>query len=397
MDKECSIFFYEGYVGIAPTIINVSKLLEKQGYFVTIYGTKNNYPEPGELGKKIRIIYFLKGTKLYKILKDKGLENIVPLLEINLYILLCFFRLLQNKKQRNINIGVDIYGAIAALTFFYLFRQKFLFLSLELHEPEKFQGISAIIGLLAKLACRKSEGVIIQDEDRFKTFGKYYQYQHPRVFYLPNSTLALDNQDLNLSHENYFREKFALSQEQFPHIILQAGMISDAVFSKSLAQAFTAIDNGCALIFHDRQPRKEDPYIQSLRQINHKNLFLSLDPLPYDQIDRIYTSPTIGVAFYADLGNNFAQIAMASGKLPQYLKHGKPVLVSNLPSLSKLVEQYEFGVVIKDPTDNQEIALAIEQILCRYSTYSNNAKFCFESEFDGAKNMAPILSFMEHL
>lgn len=398
MKQVCSIFFYEGYVGIAPTIINISKLLDKQGYTVNIYGTKNNYPSPGELGEKIESIYFTKGTRFFQILEKRGLKDFVPWLELGFYILPCIAHLLRNQKWgvKRINIGVDIYGAIAGLIFFFLFRQKFLFLSLELHEPKRFQGISGLIASLAKLACKKSEAVLIQDEDRFKTFCQYYQYQHPQVFYLPNSTFAVDYQ-IDLNTKNYFFEKFHLSQEEFPYIILQAGMICDAVFSKSVAQAFAGIDNGCALIFHDRQTRKEDPYIQSLRQVNQKNLFLSLDPLPYNQIDRVYSAPTIGLAFYADLGNNFAQISMASGKLPQYLKHGKPVLVTNLPSLTKLVEEYKCGIVIKDPSSCQEIKSAIEQIISDYDTYSNNAKACFEAEFDFGKKMAPILSFMDQL
>jgi hypothetical protein len=239
---------------------------------------------------------------------------------------------------------------------------------------------------------------LIQDEDRFKSFCQYYQYQHDRVFYLPNSPIAEDNFSQHTKPEqNFFREKFNLDRDQFPCLLVQAGMICNAVYSKELAEAFTKIDNNCALIFHDRGQRKEDPYIKSLREINSKNLFLSLEPVPFDRVDEIFSSATIGLAFYADLGNNFAQISMASGKLPQYLKHGKPILVNALPSLSKLVEQYQIGIAIKDPTDSEEIKLGIQAILNNYDRYSNNARFCFEEEFDFGKKIEPVLTYIEQL
>jgi hypothetical protein len=175
-------------------------------------------------------------------------------------------------------------------------------------------------------------------------------------------------------------------------------MIQDAVFSKELAQAFVSINKGYALIFHDREQRAiDDPYIKSLKEINSKNLFLSLKPLPYEKIERIYASATIGLAFYRNLDNNFSQISKASGKISHYLKYGVPLLVNNLESLSKLVEQYNVGIVIKDPLNSLEIESAIEKILKDYSYYSKNATICFEEEFNFSKKIQPILSFMKSL
>lgn len=405
MNRGCFIFFYEGYVGISPTLVNTAKVLSENGYIITIYGTKNDYPPPGELGERVQIFYFRKAARILATLKNKWPE-IVPLLELFIYTTQCclhiflhkFLQILKTRPKTDIkiNIAVDIYGGIAALIAYFLFKQNYLFLSLELHEPEYiFKGASRSLTRLAKLACQKSRGLIIQDEDRFKTFCQYYGCQPERVFYLPNSTLAAPEYETN--QKNYFREKFNLSEKEYPHLILQAGMISDAVYSFALAKAFTEIEN-CALIFHERQLRREtDPDIQALRQINSKNLFLSLAPLPYNEVDKIFTAPTIGLAFYADIGNNFSQISMASGKLPQYLKWGKPILVNDLPSLSQLVEKYQCGIVIKNPADGKEIKTAIEQILSNYTYYSRNAKACFAAEFDFSKKMQPILDYIKTL
>ena len=274
-----------------------------------------------------------------------------------------------------------------------------MFLSLELHDPNHYQGISSILTFLAKLAAQKSEAIIIQDQDRFQTFCKFYDYHHPQVFYLPNSTLAETDNSKDISKSvsaNFFRQKFNLDTQQFPYILLQAGMIADAVYSQTLAQTFSQIEDKYALIFHDRSPRQEDPYIQKLRQTNTHNLFLSLEPVPYNQLDEIYQAADIGLVFYQDLSDNFSQIALASGKLPQYLKQGKPILVNNLPSLQVFVEKYQIGQVINDPTDPQEMQMAIAKILDNYEFYQNNALACFSAEFDFGNKAKPLLEFIHN-
>ena len=396
MNKYCSIFFYEGCIGVSPTIANMAKLLARNEYLVTLYCTENKYPASGELGNGVQEFYFRKGSNKLRFLKTIGLKTWLPFLQQVIYNLSCLWY--EHKSDRHskfINIGVDAYGLIPALFSFYVFKQKFMFLSLEFREPQKF---NKILFNLAKLACRKAEAVIIQDEDRFETLCQDYDYRHPQVFYLPNSPLAENEESPDVDRGNYFREKFNLSQEQFPHIILQAGMIDDTVLAKPLARAFASLSNGCALVFHDRFPKSPDaPFLKSLRSINSTNLFISLEPVAYNKIDWIFSSATINLAFYNGHNDDYTKMAKASGKLSHSLKVGKPVLVNDLPGLRNLVEKYKCGLVIKDPSDSQEIQLAIEQIIRDYEMYEKNARLCFEAEFDFQKEMEPILSSMNYI
>jgi glycosyltransferase involved in cell wall biosynthesis len=404
MSNSYSIFFYEGHVGVAPTLINLSKFLNEQGCTVTIYATENPFPKLENIGEQTTIIYFKKApdivliAKVLKNLHKFKLATLIPLIELVFFVCNYFINILKNKKlnsfKNDISIGIDTNGSILALIKSYFFRKKFIYLSLELNNPIYLKKLANIINVLERLAYRKSEGVIVQDEDRFKTLCEYNQYQHPKVFYLPNSASSSDSIVEERQFQNYFRETFGLREDEFPHIILQAGWIDNDTFLK-LACAFASIDRGYALVYHERVKRElDDPYIKSLRDINSKNLFLSLNPLPYEQISRIYTSATIGLVFYPDTDKNLSQISMASGKLSYFLKHGKPVLASNLDSLSRLIEKYNFGVIVKEPSNSLEIEASIEMILRNYSFYSKNAKNCFEEEFDFAKKIEPVLSFL---
>lgn len=408
MSNSYSIFFYEGYVGIAPTIINLTKALNESGSSVTIYATKNPFPKLEKIGDTTTIIYFPKASdiplisRIIQVLYYKfNLRSLIPVIELLVFIYCYLSYIVKTQKSKSlindISIGIDTNGSILALLNSFLFRTKFIYLSLELNNPLLFKNWAKIISVLEPLAYRKSKCVLVQDKDRFKTLCEYNQYQHPKVFYLPNSASSSDSLVQDTQFPNYFREIFNLSEEEFPHIILQAGWIDEDTFS-TLARAFVSIDKGYALIFHERVKREvDDPYIKLLKEINSKNLFLSLNPLPYEQINRIYTSATIGLIFYPNTDKNLSQISMASGKLSYFLKHGKPVLVSTLESLSKLVEKYEFGAIIKDPSNFLEIESSLEMILSNYSFYSENAKTCFAEEFDFAKKVKPILSFMEDL
>lgn len=405
MIKICSVFFYEGYISIAPTIVNLSKILDENKYLVTIYGTYNPYPQPGNIGDSTKTIYFKKAddiflvSKIQKFLLKIGLNSPVEVIDLSSFVYQYFIYLCRNyqsaSSQPTISIGVDTRGSIIALLKFYLFKQKFIYLSLEINDTSNFKKLARIIGILERLAYRKAEGVIVQDRERFEALCEYQKYQHQHVFYLPNSTIS-SNLTQAPSGQNFFRDKFGLSKENFPYIILQAGMLSEHVLSKTLASTFKFIDKYSLILHSNKKISLDDPYIKSLQDINKKNLFLSLEPLPFDEIDKIFEAATIGLAFYEKINSNFTMISMASGKLSYYLKHGKPVLVSKLDSLAQLVEKYKLGVVIKNPADHVEIRSAIELILSSYDVYSKNAKSCFQAEFDFTEKIKPILSFMKN-
>lgn len=400
MATKCSIFFYDGYVDIAPTIVNLSKFLDQHGYVVTIFATHNDVHQPNKIGNKGSILYFRKNFKIIHYLYDLKLIHLARALELLFFGIQCFIWILQNGNfynEKTINVVVDFQGLLIGLLCKLFFRQNFVFLSLEIQERLTQPIARQLIKIIGKFTYQQAEFVVIQDEDRFQTLSDFYCYKHPNVFYLPNSPSTDDC--LPAQAENFFRRKFNLSQETFPTIVLQVGMLNDYTNSRKLAKTFAAIDNGCALIFHGASlggSQEMELHKRRFQPLNSSNLFLSMQPVPHEQVDQIYASATIGLALYAaNQGDNFTKIAKASGKLAYFLKHGKPVLLSNFPSLVQLNQQYQFGIVIEDVSNSLEIQSAISKIVMSYETYSKNARACFEAEFDFAENMKPIAVAME--
>lgn len=403
----CSIFFFEGYIGVSPTIINLVYFLQKRGYNITIFTRKNVYESPENLGEKVNIKYFKTLNNVFffsrfiELLKKYKKFNLIDFLEnIFWFVQILFYIVLCGLKTETLFIGIDTYGAITAFLLKELFgsitKIKMVFLSLELNPPKTL--LTQFINKLEKIAFKQSFCLLIQDEDRYKTICEYNQYNHKQYFLVPNSPIYQDVENFDYTKNNFFREKFKLDESKFVYLVVQAGMLDDNAFSKELAFAFANFqdNNRYSLIFHERQTRKEDdPYIQEIKKINSKNLFLSLTSVPFNEVDNIFNSMTIGLVFYRNIDKNFSEIAMASGKLSTCLKFGKPVLVNNLDSLSRLVDKYEFGVVINNPSDYQEVYQGLNKIINNYEFYCQNAKNCFQSEFDFKTKVNYFLDFIQ--
>jgi hypothetical protein len=401
MNKSCSIFFYEGWLSAAPSVINLATIFANIGYKVILYTRINpDYALRSDLGKNVTVVYLEKPTfiafisrKLKEIKLGGTTTDLLDLITFTIQILLWD---LKHKEypNRHVSIGVDTNGSIVAGIESMLLRSKLVYLSLELTIGRQFKKFDKVRLFLERLAFKKSCCVLIQDEDRFKYLCSQNEYQHHQVFYLPNTVTFSKsiNEEVN---NNYFREVLQLNKEDYPHLITHAGMICDAVFSKELATVFNHVNSGCALIYHDaRQRSLDEPYIQSLKNINSNNLFLSLNPLPYEEVYKVFNATTIGIALYKAIDENFANIAKASGKLSAYLQYGKPVIMSNLESLAELNNKYQFGKVIQNISCPQEINAALKDILSNYDFYSKNALICFEQEFMLDAKVEPFLKFI---
>ena len=137
MQRGCSIFFYEGYVSLAPTIINMSKLLDKCGYLVMIFATQHKeLPQPENIGNRVKVVEFPKPSKLYLLLNRPSLRILGEILNLIIFCFQGFAKLSHSNYkleilQVNINSKIDLHGSIVALICLILWK-KIIFLPLEL-------------------------------------------------------------------------------------------------------------------------------------------------------------------------------------------------------------------------------------------------------------------------
>lgn len=388
---RCAIFFYEGYLGVSPTNVNLAKALARAGYDVTIYTMPTEAPDAGEL-PGVKVVRLRPGPLA------AAAARLLPIPASVRYMLQGLASELKaavTGRDRTVYVGVDVKGGMAAALSSVLLRRRFVFVSLELRiPPEQKRGVQ---GALARFAYRRAAAALAQGTDRFELLTREFHWQHPTTFTLPNAPFADDAGSGPAPDDHLFRDKFAIPAGK--RIALQAGMINEITCSTALATGFAGAGDW-ALVLHERYKRSPDePYLAGLRERNPRNLYLSLDPLPYDQIERVFAGCDIGLAFYQPEtpdDDNFRFIS-SSGKLTHYLKYGKPVLVSDLPPLRQLIDEYNCGLVVKNPADPAEMSAALDQIASRYDEFSRNALRCFAERYDFGKGAEPVIRFMAGL
>jgi hypothetical protein len=115
---------------------------------------------------------------------------------------------------------------------------------------------------------------------------------------------------------------------------------------------------------------------------------------------QIVQSADVGVVFYHRqpgslyLQDNIHYIGLSSGKLAYLLQAGVPVLLSPQPTLRRLADTYQCGLVVTDPS---ELNPALTALLADYDRYSANAVRCFTQELDFARAFQAVLQAFDRL
>jgi hypothetical protein len=66
---------------------------------------------------------------------------------------------------------------------------------------------------------------------------------------------------------------------------------------------------------------KNTPYLRKIKEQSKGNLILSLNSVPYDHLDDLFSGGDIGLPIYSDsYEDNFRVLGSASGKSYQYIK-----------------------------------------------------------------------------
>lgn len=379
--------------------------LTDAGHYVEIRAVRSDYPPPGKVPQlcSIQITPKLEEFRFVRFvlncIRKTRLVMLIPVLEVFWFVLHSNLArhpvIFQRRNAVRVNIGIDCGGGVAAWISSLFSRCKYVYLSLELNDPEKFYNISKVLYWLESVAIARAQAVVIQDEPRLESLRGFHKKIPKQVYFLPNSP---SGSSMAKRDPNYFHRLLEIDPNAYPHLMLQAGMVQDAVYCQELAAAQAKLDNGFAMIFHSSVPRSEhDPYNSILKGHNSKNLFLSLKPVPFDEVETLFASVTIGLAFYRPLNANFSNIAQASGKLPIYLKYGIPVLMNTLPSFQELLQKYEFGITIDDPSNSDELSRAITKIMANYSYYRQNAIRCFAEQFNFNLKCEPVRHYLESI
>ncbi|HLO79808.1 MAG TPA: hypothetical protein VK166_02550 [Chitinophagaceae bacterium] len=393
--QKALIIFWEGYLDVAPTLVEWIRYLVSKNILVKLF-----VADSGENRQKVIETFDPSTVQIRRVNTVGRPQETYYKLFFNKLTWRLFPQLLRNMEDELVSTAIDRFARVIGedqelydtvycvdATGLYAFKKsgvkakKLVNISLEILDtaygkPTKY--LKKIKQVERDLMIKQVDHVVIQDEHRRQFLERTLGYSLAHYSYLPNS---VKKDDRTCAKGKYFHELFGFENDQ--KILLSAGMISESVCSLDVSRALGSWTTKLPVkvVFHERIEITENAaYYERVKAMGKGKVFLSLKPLPYQELYKIFSSADIGLAIYSkNHGDNFGIIGSASGKLFQYIKFGMPVIASDLPGLKEIVEAYRLGVVVDSP---EQIPSAVELIMGNYEQFSNNARTAFEENLN---------------
>lgn len=336
-----------------PIVYSLIKSLIKINIEVKLISTDNKQE------KKIKGLQFIK-------IKNPYFNNLAP-----------FVLLLKSKmyvKDCKYLISVDPFTIIPVVFLGKIYKKKIFYLSLEISTKNDSRSFWAKYHyIIQNIFMKYFDKIIIMDMERCTLLRNNSSLREDQdLVFLPNSTLG---------HAQKKEEKFLHRKLNIDHdrkILLSAGELCSINRSHEIYQLSSKISKEYIIVLHSR--KKANLYSQF---VENSGFRLSQNPCSEEDLDLLYGSAHVGLVLYntmqkgGGISENLHLIGKSSGKLNNFLKVGKPVIMTNLPFLKYLELEYKCGICIQSL---DEFVTALEKIENDYEFYSGNAVRCFEKE-----------------
>jgi glycosyltransferase involved in cell wall biosynthesis len=365
-----NIFFFDGWLGVAPSVVNLAQCFAEMGFVVNIFCRQDNYPDVDlSSHPNIRKVYlsdidYNVSGGLAKFAREAAR----------------MFVELSAAQDCLLNVGIDWGGSLVAILIRETLNIPYVYLSLEIATPTSRFATEPLLKMIDQLSLQTADLLLIQDEDRLQALLSLYGCRTVPHVLLPNSPRGRHSVEVD---KGFLARRVGLDRSKVKITVLYAGLMADTMYTEVMVRAFSSVNKDVVLICHDRVQRStSEPYIKSLIESAPDNVFFSMTPVDMNDLPHVYAAADIGVVLYMDINENYSLIAKASGKLGYYLKYGKPLIVNNIPSLRKFIDEFACGVIIDDVASPQAWAAAVDSILSNYDTYSENCRKAFRDVFD---------------
>lgn len=268
--------------------------------------------------------------KVFKLQKGK-----FPILFYIHFALILTFELIKTKAD--IFFAEDFYTLPFVTIIAKLKRAKIYYNSRELYA---FIGglrnrplLQSIIRLIEKFFIKKVDLVLTTGEMDSKFLGDYYKIKN---------TLVIRNIPLYQKPKNIinFREIYNIPQNSL--ILLYQGVLLEGRGIPIILKSLKELENTFFVIIGEGEQRNNFENLAKDFGINDRVIFAGV----YEQKDLInYTAGAdIGLALIENISISYYHAL--PNKLFEYIMAGLPVIVSNLPQMKKIVENYKVGEVV---------------------------------------------------
>lgn len=362
MIRRIAIIDTDGKFDTVPCLVSTSKMLLDSGFKVGIFIISND----------IYLSPFLPEIELHVFPPPKSSKRSTRWTHI-IISWLPFLMKSTKRSKFDLIIGVDPLGILLATAVGLALGIPTIYYSLELLIQNEIRSWPQKILKKLEIYCtQRAKFSIIQDNKRANILSKENKVMRDNIVLLPNSYLG----PAWKRKTNYLRKRLKIPEGK--KIVLHIGSIEAFNQSIQLAQISQSWKEDFVLVFHTHRRLKNNIYERKfLKLIDNSRVYLIQEPIPHFELDNLVSSADAGIAFYEIKPNkkNIYYMGLSSGKIAQYLKCGLPIIVSNLPLINTMVNQYRCGICVKN---YDEIWSAVKKIWTNYQSFRNGAIRCFE-------------------
>ncbi|HBG05928.1 MAG: hypothetical protein A2075_04030 [Geobacteraceae bacterium GWC2_58_44] len=390
-NRKCKgvINFFVNYTSIFSLTPwrNSIRLLHEAGYTVRVYqfaderiGTHPTALEDAytlvEIHYPIIAKYALFIIKtFFRSLRHVGLRRLSSigdgidfLLRNYYYIAAC---LLKNASGENeVFIGGDPGSLVAAHYLATKKRGTLVYWSLELYIEKNLDHFGARLLKKAERRCNRDALCTVDfGEIRCQILREENHLDPATMISIPNSQVGPGK----IARNHFFNDIFNIPKDKV--LVLHAGGLFGPWYH--MEDIFSSIaewpENYILIIHTHKRPYPLCGFSIPDEYLNRK-VFLSEEPVAFDQLDTLYSSCDIGIILQGPIDrgvkDNLYYSDLSIGKMFHHLKVGVPIIIRDLPGFQELIAGTRAGVCVEGASD---ILPAIRKILEHHEGYKINA------------------------
>jgi len=364
MRKRICFIQPQPWFAITPMLMSMAMLLDRSGWQVDIIYCNDRSGDIDAIG-------WGRNVSIHKINGYYG-GNALRLILAWIFSLPMLLKIVV-KKRHAFLVGVDPLGLIIATCLGMICRVQSIYCSLEMYFADELKKAThRIVKHTEKWCSRRARFTLTQDQWRAAALSQENGIEPGRMLILPNTSPGR----AEVMESDLLHRRFGI--DRHTKIILYPCSPFAAGQMKALIDIADRIPQGYVIIIHVGW-YPPNGMREQMKWQSHRNIIYSGDPFPYNQLEELYASASIGVALYINTrspggGKSQDLIGYSSGKFNLFLKCGKPVITTNQKTFSDIFSRYRCGMAI-DHMD--EFPCAVEEISGRMAAYRAEAVRCY--------------------
>lgn len=359
MTSRVAIVFPAACLESTPHLRNLVQRLADRGWEADVYTSEEEQSPKPEFSGAVRLELYRGSTKKF-----------IPWLWRSLRPRLSTYDAI---------VAMDRLGIIAAAAVTLGARKPVpIFHNTEVYIPPIFTGWKNRLANRAEgfLANRYARLTLCPSMERGRVLNEMYGLPMDRIRAVPNSPLGR----AQWRKTDYLTRKYDI--ESGRPIILYIGSLTSANRIEELFRS--ARENwpeDFVFVCHGRYRSSEAgrEWFRSHTEGARCRIIHSAEPLSSEELARMVGGADVGVALYPTDGASFASLGTASGKVAQYLFSGVPTVMTSIPSLEAMFEEFPTACRVVETAD--EIPGAARPLLDSGEAGRRAAADCFERYF----------------